>query len=296
MAHQAQNPPHSPRSNRAKQYREPHNMENTTPLITTYIIRIPLYYRTTSYPFPPPSSQHPTTTASHIALRTTTTSDKHSLPAPHHTLKIITDVQSWGWTVQTITPTSSSSSSSSSTPATQIWLNTYTSIARHHPWEHEIWRIWQREHGFRIRHRDEAFKSEGRAGMAMMTPKQRVIQRLRNLGRWFDMRRHGEGMEWQLRRAEARRESSNIARRRAMAEGTGGGGENVDAGSLRDSVEERLQGLGTMRRVGVAPLEDVDGGEKNGKGERRASVACLQYSHDVIGAEMGDMRSVGSLG
>ncbi|KAF1846834.1 uncharacterized protein K460DRAFT_256548, partial [Cucurbitaria berberidis CBS 394.84] len=103
-----------------------------------YIIRIPLFYQSSSYPFPT-SSDFPTTTATYIALAS----------GPPDAQAIFNDCKAWGWKVE---------HRHLNSPKANEWWEAYNKSAIKKQWNEDLWRIWQREHGVRILQEDAKMK------------------------------------------------------------------------------------------------------------------------------------------
>lgn len=110
------------------------------------ILAIPSYYRADSYVFVPKGDERPTTTARYIVL---TPASSEILTTRN--AAIAKDVAEWGWHVYNTDP---------STPKMKKWFKKYDKAVKKSTWDDDIWRIWQREHGFRISEKHAELKRQ----------------------------------------------------------------------------------------------------------------------------------------
>ncbi|KAI4714249.1 hypothetical protein J4E89_001699 [Alternaria sp. Ai002NY15] len=111
------------------------------------ILKIPPYYRTTSYVLH--YNRHPTTTAQYILLTPASTETLTTRNAA-----IAKDCAAWGWRLY---------NTDRSLPKMEKWFAKYEKLAKKDTWDDDIWVIWQREHGLRINGEDEKKKAEAEA-------------------------------------------------------------------------------------------------------------------------------------
>jgi hypothetical protein len=212
-----------------------------------YIIAIPLYYQTSSYAFPPPSD-HPTTTARYIALRST--SDPILQDRDYAIAK---DAVAWGWKVYDTDP---------SEPKMRDWWERYEATTRKNTctWDDDLWRIWQREHCVRILEKNAELKGKGE-GSGGVSAMQSALGKLKKVGRKVKRSvARREAVEYELRQVEGRKREKR--RQAAKTEWTNA---NKDAEkstlSLSWSFTERLERFDIDKRkeceVDVGTADDT---------------------------------------
>lgn len=156
---------------------------------------IPIYYQESTYLSYPHTPRHPTTTAEYIALPPSTD--------PYISARNITiakDVIAWGWKIYDVDETSLKMKN---------WWAQYEAAAKEEPWDDDIWRIWQREHGIRIAGKhaenvDDAKESPSRIRF--------VVRGMKKVGKWAQKSR--DAAELGLRQYEERKKKLQKERER----------------------------------------------------------------------------------
>jgi hypothetical protein len=190
-----------------------------------YIVKIPLFYRTTAYPS---STNHPTTTARYVVLPTNSDSK-----AKTQNSAIFQDALGWGWRVYDVDRTDSKM---------KTWFEKYDTAARTSTWDDDIWRIWQREHGVRILEKDMALKGDSERNLSAMQ------LALRNMGSW--VQRHTscrDGLEWDLRQLEDRKRTQRLEKKARKNTVMSNNQSQTSTLSLPGSFTERLEGFQASR-------------------------------------------------
>jgi hypothetical protein len=220
-----------------------------------YIISIPLYYQSSSFP---PSPDHLTTTARYIALLPTS-----SPILQDRDYAIAKDAVAWGWKVYDTDPEH---------PKMRDWWKKYNDTVgkKSCTWEDDLWRIWQREHGVRILEKDLRLKGKGEGhgkggGNAMQT----ALGKLKKAGLRIRRGLVGrEAVEYELRQLEERKRELRLQEKRRQAAKVEWANANKEAGSstisLPGSFTERLErfdlGKGMDCEVDVGIAADVTSG------------------------------------